>query len=195
MLHLKLPTDIRWVILARSDLKELLTDHAWCEQKAASNAIHLIVHNPEKTDLVTCMSDLAIEELDHFRRVHEKIKEKGWVLGPERKDDYVNRLYNFMLKGHHDKRVTLAERLLFAAMIEARSCERFKLLTEHLEDKSLRDFYYELMASEARHFSLFLDFAKKYGPNEDWVKKRWAEWVDFEAELIQEFGKKQTIHG
>lgn len=195
MLRLKLPTDPSWVELAKSDLQELLTDHAWCEQKAASNAIHLIVHNPEKTELVDVMLELAQEELSHFHRVHEIIKQRGWKLGPERKDNYVNQLYQFMMKGHHDKNVALSDRLLFAAMIEARSCERFKLLHLHLEDSDLKNFYFELMVSEAGHYSLFLNFAKKYGPSEDWIKKRWEQWLDFEASVIADYGKKQTMHG
>lgn len=195
MLGLKLPTDKRWAELAKSDLKELMTDHAWCEQKAASNAIHLVVHNPDKPDLVDAMLELAKEELEHFRRVHEKIKNRGWQLGPERKDDYVNKLYNFILKGHHDKKVALADRLLFAAMIEARSCERFKLLHESVDDIELKQFYFELMASEAGHYTLFLEFARKYGPDKEWVNQRWKEWLDFEASLIADYGKKQTIHG
>ncbi|MCX8080853.1 MAG: tRNA-(ms[2]io[6]A)-hydroxylase [Bacteroidia bacterium] len=195
MLGLKLPTDTRWAQLAKSDLQELLTDHAWCEQKAASNAIHLVVHNPDKPDLVDAMLDLAKEELEHFRLVHEKIKARGWALGPERKDDYVNRLYQFMLKGHHDKKVALADRLLFAAMVEARSCERFKLLHQTVDDEELKSFYFDLMASEAGHYTLFLEFARKYGPDKECVNRRWAEWLEFEAALITEFGKKQTMHG
>ncbi len=194
MLGLKLETDPRWANIAESDLSEILTDHAYCEQKAASNAISIIVGYPYHTQLVEEMLKLAQEELQHFEMVHQKIKERGLNLGFERKDHYVNELYKFMRKGH-SKEIALIDRLLFAAMIEARSCERFKILSEELKDQDLKTFYKELMISEAGHYTTFINFARKYGEAVEDVNKRWQQWLDFEASILQSYGKKQTIHG
>lgn len=194
MLGLKLETDPRWVEIAEGDIPEILTDHAYCEQKAASNAISLVIAYPYHSELVEEMLKLAKEELEHFERVHQKIRERGLVLGFERKDQYVNDLYKFMRKGH-SKEIALIDRLLFAAMIEARSCERFKLLSEKLSDPGLREFYRELMISEAGHYSTFLAFARKYGAEVEDVNARWAEWLTHEANIIKGYGNKQSIHG
>lgn len=193
MLGLKLLTDPRWANIAESNIEEILTDHAWCEQKAASNAISLITLNSEYEDLVTTMSEIAIEEMEHFQMVHNIIKKRGYILGRERKDDYVNQLFKFMKKdgSRNDK---LIDRLLFAAMIEARSCERFRVLSENIKDEELAKFYRELMISEAGHYTTFIKFAKKYSEKVN-VDKRWQEWLDFEGQLIQQYGKKETVHG
>lgn len=193
MLGLKLPTDPRWVNIVEKNLEEILTDHAWCEQKAATNAINLVANNPHLTDLVTAMLAIAQEELAHFEMVHELIKKKGYSLGLESKDPYVNDLYAFMKKGG-SREQALIERLLFAAMIEARSCERFRILSTELSDPELRTFYHELMVSEANHYTTFLGFARQYASTID-VNKRWQEWLDAEAAIIQNYGKKETIHG
>ena len=193
MLGLKLATDPRWVDIVESNISEILTDHAYCEQKATSNAIYLIVNFPEHTDLVTDMVKLAQEELSHFEMVHEKIKARGLVLGRERKDFYAGELYAFMRKGHK-RQIVLIDRLLFSALIEARSCERFKLLSERISDKELSDFYRDLMISEAGHYKTFISYARIYGGEED-VDKRWQEFLDFEAEILSRYGKKETIHG
>ncbi|MCX7547589.1 tRNA-(ms[2]io[6]A)-hydroxylase [Xanthomarina sp. F1114] len=193
MLGLKLATDPRWVNIAEANLEEILTDHAWCEQKAATNAITIITLNSEYPDLVTELLALAKEELEHFEMVHDIIKQRGYTLGRERKDSYVNELYKFMNKG--GSRVqAMVDRLLFSAMIEARSCERFKLLSQNIKDPELAKFYHELMISEAGHYTLFIGFARKYGKEVD-VDKRWKELIDFEAEVIQRYGKQETIHG
>lgn len=193
MLGLQLPTDRRWAELIRNDMAELLTDHAWCEQKAASNAISMIVRYPELSDLVTELTRIAQEELDHFGQVVEKIHARGWVLGPERKDNYVNELFQFLRKdGNREQR--LVDRLLFSAMIEARSCERFKLLTEEVEDPELRAFYNELMISEAGHYTTFISFARKYGGKVD-VDERWKAFLAYEAEVIARYGNTATMHG
>jgi tRNA-(ms[2]io[6]A)-hydroxylase len=194
MLGLKLPTDPRWVCLVDSNIEEILTDHAFCEQKAASNAIFLVVNYPELTDLVDAMLALAKEELTHFEQVHAQIKKRGYTLGRERKDDYVGELYKFMRKGYN-RTIALVDRLLFAAMIEARSCERFKLLSEKIKDDELKDFYRELMISEANHYTLFIGFAKQYCEDQVDVQKRWKEWLDYEAEVIKNYSKRETIHG
>lgn len=194
MLGLRLPTDPRWVELVESNVSEILTDHAWCEQKAASNAITLMVNNPDKMELVEAMSALAQEELQHFNMVVDRIKERGWELGPERKDDYVRELAKFM-KGGGSRTSQLIDRLLFAAMIEARSCERFRMLSERVSDPGLREFYRELMISEAGHYTLFLKFARKYATEDIDVDARWQAFLDYEAELISRYGKKETIHG
>lgn len=197
MFKLQLPTDPFWVKnVVESNIEELLTDHAFCEQKAASNAITLIVQNPELSDLVQEMALLVQEEMDHFKRVHDIILQRGYTLGRERKDDYVNELIKFLKKGGGQARKTesLVDRLLFAAMIEARSCERFKVLSENVADQELSEFYHELMISEANHYTLFIGLARKYGEGID-VDQRWKEWLDYEGQVIQNYGKKETIHG
>lgn len=192
-LGLKLPTDPLWAEKAESDLESLLIDHAFCEQKAASNAISVSVKFPEYSEVVEKMIEVAREELEHYGRVHQKILERGGVLGKERKDPYVRELMSFMKKG--GSRVeALVEHLLLSAMIEARSCERFKLLYEKIQDEDLKAFYYELMVSEAGHYRLFLDLAKKYGEGID-VQKRWQEYLDQEAKIMAQFGKESTMHG
>lgn len=193
MLGLKLKTDPRWVNIAETNLQEILSDHCWCEQKAASNALFIITNNSENVELVTEMAKIAIEEMEHFQMVHNIIKERGFEFGREVKDDYVNQLIKFSKKGG-TRNDALIERLLFAAMIEARSCERFKVLSENIKDQKLAKFYHELMISEANHYSAFLKFARKYSEKVD-VDKRWQEWLEFEGELISNFGKKETIHG
>ncbi|MFD0836393.1 tRNA-(ms[2]io[6]A)-hydroxylase [Mariniflexile aquimaris] len=193
MLHLKLETDPRWVNIVESNIEEILTDHAWCEQKAATNAITIITLNSEHVDLVTDLLALAKEELEHFQMVHDIIKKRGYKLGRERKDSYVNELYKFMNKGGNREQC-MVDRLLFSAMIEARSCERFKLLSKEIKDPELSKFYHELMISEAGHYTTFISFARKYGKNVD-VEKRWNELVQFESEIIKNYGKHETIHG
>ncbi|WP_256012683.1 tRNA-(ms[2]io[6]A)-hydroxylase [Desertivirga xinjiangensis] len=194
ILKLKLPTDPKWVKnVVESNIEEILTDHAFCEQKAASNAITLIVQNPNLSDLVQEMAALVQEEMDHFKRVHDIILERGYVLGRERKDDYVNELAKFIIRGG-GRQAQLIDRLLFSAMIEARSCERFKVLSDNINDEKLAVFYHELMVSEATHYSMFIKLAKKYGEGID-VDKRWEEFLAYEAEVIQNYGKKETIHG
>jgi tRNA-(ms[2]io[6]A)-hydroxylase len=195
MLRLKTETDPRWADLANQDLEEILTDHAFCEQKAASTAISLIVKYPDYPELVTEMSALAREEMEHFQRVHEIILKRGYTLGRERKDEYVNELLSFVRKDA-SRIVNLVEKLLFSAMIEARSCERFRVLSENIEDKELSEFYRELMASEAGHYTLFLTLARKYGnPEGVDVDKRWHEFLAFEAELIKRYEGRARIHG
>jgi tRNA-(ms[2]io[6]A)-hydroxylase len=194
ILKLQLPTDPLWVKnVVESNVQEILTDHAFCEQKAASNAITLIVQNPNLSDLVQEMAALVQEEMDHFKRVHDIILERGFILGRERKDDYVNELRKFMITGG-SRSVQLIDRLLLSAMIEARSCERFKVMSEHINDQQLSEFYHELMISEATHYSTFIRLAKKYADGID-VDKRWKEFLDYEAQVIQDYGKSETIHG
>lgn len=194
MLGLKLPTDPRWVNIVESNIDEILTDHAYCEQKAASNAISIIVNFPEYSDLVEAMTDIVREEMTHFRQVHDIILSRGQVLGKERKDDYVNELVKFIRISGRGKEETLVDRLLFAAMIEARSCERFRTLSENIKDEFLSGFYRDLMISEANHYTLFIGFARKYGIGVD-VDKRWNEFLDYEAEVISRYGKNETVHG
>ena len=194
MLGLKLETDPRWVNIVESNIEEILTDHAYCEQKAATNAISIMISYPYHTDLVDEMIKLAKEELSHFEMVHQKIKDRGFKLGFERKDDYVGKLYKFMRKEYR-KEIVLIDRLLFGAMIEARSCERFKLLSEKINDEDLKVFYRDLMVSEATHYTLFIGFARKYGSHIEDIDARWQQWLDFEADLIKNYSKKETIHG
>ncbi|CAN5257398.1 tRNA-(ms[2]io[6]A)-hydroxylase [soil metagenome] len=194
ILKLQLPTDPLWVKnVVESNIEELLTDHAFCEQKAASNAITLIVQNPNLSDLVQEMTALVQEEMEHFKRVHDIILERGFVLGRERKDNYVNELRKFIVMGG-GRNVQLIDRLLFSAMIEARSCERFKVLSENINDTQLSEFYHELMISEATHYSMFIRLAKKYAGDVD-VDARWKQYLVYEAQVVQNYGKGETIHG
>lgn len=193
MLGLKLPTDPRWVNIAAKNIDEILTDHAYCEQKAASTAISLIVGFPEYTELVEEMVALSREEMAHFKMVHDRILARGGVLGRDRKDAYVNALLKFFPKGG-SRTTQLAHRLLYAALIEARSCERFRLLSEQLEDKELADFYHKLMVSEAAHYTLFLRFARQYGNRKE-VDKKWQDLLDYEAGIMKNLGNEETIHG
>ncbi|WP_339696313.1 tRNA-(ms[2]io[6]A)-hydroxylase [uncultured Marixanthomonas sp.] len=193
MLGLQLPTDPRWVNIVEKNVEEILTDHAFCEQKAASTAISFIVTYPEYTELVQEMTALVKEEISHFKMVHDRIIERGWTLGRDRKDLYVNKLMQFFPKG--GSRITnLVHRLLYAALIEARSCERFRLLSEELEDKELALFYKNLMVSEANHYTMFLGFARKYGDRQE-VDKKWKALLDHEAEIMKDLSKSETIHG
>lgn len=193
MLGLKLPTDPRWVNIVEKNIEDILTDHAYCEQKAASTAISLIVSFPEYTELVEEMTALVKEEISHFKMVHDKILARGWVLGRDRKDDYVIQLLKFFPKGG-SRTTQLVHRLLYAALIEARSCERFRLLSEELEDQELAEFYRKLMVSEANHYTMFLKFARQYGDREV-VDKKWQELLTYEAEIMKDLSKSQMIHG
>ncbi len=193
MLGLKLSTDPRWVNIVESNIEEILTDHAWCEQKAATNAITIITQNSHHQDLVTDLLAIAKEEIEHFNQVHEIIKARGLKLGRERKDDYVNDLVKF-LKKDGSRQQSFLDRLLFSAMIEARSCERFKVLSQNIQDKELAKFYHELMVSEAGHYTTFLGYARKYCGELD-IEKRWQEWINYEDSIIRNYGKKESVHG
>lgn len=193
MLGLKLTTDPRWANVAKKNLEEILTDHAWCEQKAASTAISLIISYPEYTDLVKEMTLLAQEEMSHFKLVHDIIVQRGFKLGRHRSDAYVNELLKFFPKGG-GRDTQLVHRLLYAGLIEARSCERFKLFSEQLQDESLKTFYRKLMESEAGHYAMFLRFARQYGTREE-VDQKWQNLLTYEAKIMQSFSKGEGIHG
>ncbi|WP_299254745.1 tRNA-(ms[2]io[6]A)-hydroxylase [uncultured Aquimarina sp.] len=193
MLGLKLPTDPRWVNIVEKNIEEILTDHAYCEQKATSTAISLIVSFPEYTELVQEMTKLVKEEISHFKMVHDKIIERGWTLGRDRKDEYVIQLITFFPKGG-SRTTQLVHRLLYAALIEARSCERFKLLSEELNNQELAKFYKDLMVSEANHYTMFLNFARQYGERTE-VDKKWQDLLVYEADIMKSLSKKETIHG
>jgi len=193
MLGLKLPTDPRWVNIVEKNVEEILTDHAFCEQKATSTAISLIVSFPEYTELVQEMVALVKEEINHFKMVHDKIIARGWTLGRDRRDDYVIELLKFFPKGG-SRTTQLIHRLLYAALIEARSCERFRLLSEELEDKELAEFYRNLMVSEANHYTMFLGFARQYGEKKE-VNTKWQQLLEYESEIISNLGTSEAIHG
>lgn len=183
MLGLKLPTDPRWVNLAEKTLEDILTDHAYCEQKAATSCISLIQSYPDKVEMVEALAPIVTEEWGHFRLVLKELNKRGLQLGRQRKDEYVNALMQFEKKGgSRDER--LIERLLVCALIEARSCERFRLLSLHLNEEDLQEFYHGFMVSEAGHYRLFLDLANKYGNPED-VKERWQEYLNYEAGIMK----------
>src|SRR5688500_18293286 len=183
VLGLELPTDPRWVDIAEKNISDILTDHAYCEQKAASSCISLIVQFPERDELVDMLAPVVAEEWSHFERVIEEMKKRGFRLGPQRKDEYVEKLQMLVKKGGSRDQL-LMEKLLMNALIEARSCERFRLLSKHIPDAELSKFYYELMVSEAGHYKNFLRLAKVYNPEEK-VMDRWNEWLKGEAEIIK----------
>lgn len=184
MLNLKLPTDPRWVDIASMNLGDILIDHAYCEQKAASSCISLILRFPDLERLVDELTPVVAEEWAHFERVMEQLRKRAIPFGWPRKDEYVIALLGFVKKGG-SRMQQLTEHLLMNALIEARSCERFKLLWKNLEDDELKNFYYELMISEAGHYVNFITLARHYYPEEK-VNARWAEWLAFEAEVLGE---------
>jgi tRNA-(ms[2]io[6]A)-hydroxylase len=183
VLGLELPTDPRWVDIAGKNIGEILTDHAYCEQKAASSCISLIVQFPDRAELVEMLTPVVAEEWSHFERVIDEMKKRRLTLGFPRKDEYVDKLQKFLKKGGSRDQV-LMERLLMNALIEARSCERFRLLWKYIPDQELSKFYYELMVSEAGHYKSFLRLAKVYS-GEEVVMQRWREWLEGEAEIMK----------
>jgi len=183
MLGLQLPTDPRWVNLAEKSLEDILTDHAYCEQKAATSCISLIQLFPDKIELVKELAPIVTEEWGHFRMVLSELEKRQLTLGRQRKDEYVRELLNFKKKGG-SREERLLEHLLICALIEARSCERFRLLSLHINDDELKTFYHKFMVAEAGHYRLFIDLAKRYS-NEDTVKKRWAEYLEHEAQIMK----------
>ncbi len=184
ILGLQLPTDPRWVDLTSISLEAILTDHAYCEQKAATSCISLIQRYSQYEELVADLAPIVTEEWGHFRAVLNELQKRGLKLGRQRKDEYVNALLNFQKKGGHpDDR--FLDQLLTMALIEARSCERFKRLSEGLNDAYLRKFYRKFMESEAGHYTLFITLAEKYLPKNK-VRKRWKEWLEFEQQLMKE---------
>ncbi len=182
ILGLQLPTDPRWVDLAAISLEEILTDHAYCEQKAATSCISLIQRYPDKHKLVEELSPIVTEEWGHFRLVYSELMKRNLKLGKQRKDLYVNKLMEFQVKGAGEEDILL-DRLLIFALIEARSCERFKRLSEGLENEYLQHFYRRFMESEAGHYHLFIELAETYVDKQK-VRQRWKEWLDFEGEMI-----------
>jgi len=182
-LGLKLPTDPRWANLAEIDLEEILTDHAYCEQKAATACISLIQAYPDRPELVEELAPIVTEEWGHFRMVLSELKKRALRLGRQRKDEYVNELLKFKKKGG-TREEALLERLLTCALIEARSCERFRLLSLYCADEDLRDWYHKFMVAEAGHYRLFLHLAERYfGKDPTW--KRWQEYLRFEATVME----------
>tara|TARA_R110001592_G_scaffold2776_3_gene15774 strand:+ start:2542 stop:3123 length:582 start_codon:yes stop_codon:yes gene_type:complete len=193
MLGLQFETGTSWAEIAKDNLQQILTDHAFLEQKAASNAVSIIINYSEETELVKEMSNIAIEEMQHFKMVHLLMVKRGMVLGREQKNDYAIRLQKFFNKTK-DRTDALIQRLLVAALIEARSCERFKVFSENMEDEELSKFYNNLMISEASHYTTFLKFAREYQDREI-VDKKWTALVAFEAEMMKERGSEAKIHG
>ncbi len=183
VLGLELPTDPRWINIAEKSISDILTDHAYCEQKAASSCISLIVQFPERQELVEMLTPVVAEEWSHFERVLEEMKKRGYSLGRQRKDEYVEKLQKLLKKGGSRDQL-LMEKLLLNALIEARSCERFRLLWKNIPDEELSRFYYELMVSEAGHYRNFLRLAKVYNP-EELVRQRWEELLEGEAAIVK----------
>lgn len=193
MLGLKFETATSWVEIAKSGLQQVLTDHAFAEQKAASNAVSIIINYSEETELVSAMSEIAIEEMEHFKMVHDFMVARGMVLGREQKNDYAKHLHSFFEKTK-DRTDALIQRLLIAAMIEARSCERFKVFSENIEDQELAKFYRDLMVSEANHYTVFLGFARQY-QDRAIVDQKWDGLLAYEAEFMRNRGTTARVHG
>jgi len=193
MLGLKCDTSKTWVEIVENNLQQLLTNHAFAEQKAAASAMSLIIGYSEDSYLVNKMHAIALEELEHFGMVHQILKSKGWVLGQDQKNDYVKNLFNFYAKTK-DRTESLVNRLLVSAIIEARSCERFKVLSEYLSDKALAQFYKDLLVSEAGHHTLFLDLARKYQIR-ILVDEKWDKLTSYEADYMKNKGTLPLIHG
>jgi len=188
ILGLKMPTDPRWVDLASVSLEEILTDHAFCEQKAATQCISLIQRYPEKVEIVNALAPIVTEEWGHFRMVWAEMKKRGYTLGKQRKDDYVNLLLQNEPK-HIPGDKKMLHKLMICALIEARSCERFRLLSENLQEESLRKFYYKFMVSEAGHYRLFIDLAEKYYSTEE-VREVWQQWLKIEEKILQQLAPR-----
>ncbi len=182
ILGLKLVTDPRWVNLAAISLEDILTDHAWCEQKAANSCISLIQKYNDREELVDELAPIVTEEWGHFRQVVNELRKRNLPLGKQRKDEYVNKLLEFQKKGGSSEERFL-DQLLTMALIEARSCERFKRLSEGLEDEYMKNFYRKFMESEAGHYTLFINLADTYLPKEK-VRKRWKEWIAYETDVM-----------
>lgn len=193
MLGLKFETETSWVEIAKSGLKQVLTDHAFAEQKAASNAVSIIINYSEETELVQAMSEIAIEEMEHFKMVHDFMVARGMVLGREQKNDYAKHLHSYFPKTN-DRTDALIQRLLIAALIEARSCERFKVFSENIEDEELGQFYRDLMVSEANHYTVFLGFARKYQDRKI-VDQKWDGLLAYEAQFMRNRGTTARVHG
>jgi tRNA 2-(methylsulfanyl)-N6-isopentenyladenosine37 hydroxylase len=183
VLGLQLPTDPRWVNLTEISLEDILTDHAYCEQKAATSCISLIQSYPDKEEMVRELAPIVTEEWGHFRLVLAELDKRGLKLGRQRKDEYVNELLKFEHKSS-DRGERLVEKLLICALIEARSCERFRMLSLYINDEDLKGFYHKFMVAEAGHYRLFIDLAKLYSADENKVRTRWQEYLDYEAELM-----------
>jgi tRNA 2-(methylsulfanyl)-N6-isopentenyladenosine37 hydroxylase len=183
VLGLELPTDPRWVDIAKKSIGDILVDHAYCEQKAASSCISLIIQYPEKDKLVATLAPVVAEEWSHFEQVLEQLRKRNIPLGPQRKDEYVEGIHKLIRKGG-SREQQLLEKLLMNALIEARSCERFRLLWKELADQELSQFYYELMVSEAGHYKNFIHLAKEYCPSEE-VESRWRELVRQESDVVK----------
>lgn len=183
MLGLELPTDPRWVNIAEKNIEDILVDHAYCEQKAASSCISIIISYPEKDRVVEVLTPVVAEEWGHFERVLEELKKRGYKLGFPRKDEYVEQLQKIVRKGGNREQ-QLVEKLLINALIEARSCERFRLLWKEIDDVELSKFYYELMVSEAGHYKNFLALAKEFS-NPEQVEKRWREILAQESNIVK----------
>lgn len=193
MLGLQFETETSWADIAKNDLRQILTDHAYAEQKASSNATSIIINYSEETELVQEMALIAIEELEHFKMVHDIMVKRGMTLGRANKNDYAIYLQKYFPKTK-DRLESLIQRLLIAALIEARSCERFKVFADNMEDEELSKFYLELMASEANHYVTFLNFARKYQDRKI-VDKKWNALLEYEAEFMKSRGITAKVHG
>ncbi|OIQ36410.1 MAG: tRNA 2-methylthio-N6-isopentenyl adenosine(37) hydroxylase MiaE [Bacteroidetes bacterium MedPE-SWsnd-G1] len=193
MLGLQFETETSWAEIAKDDLQQILTDHAFAEQKASANAISITINYSEETELVKSMLEIAIEELEHFQMVHEIMIKRGLILGQAQQNDYAIRLQKFFPKTK-DRTDALIQRLLVAALIEARSCERFKVFSENLEDPELKKFYNDLMISEANHYTIFLRFARKY-QDRNIVDTKWNELLKYEADFMKTRGGIARVHG
>jgi tRNA-(ms[2]io[6]A)-hydroxylase len=190
VLNLSTPTPARWLAQVEKNLDLLLIDHAHCEKKAAGVAMNLLFSYVEHADLTRAMTEIVQEELDHFHQVRAILDRRGirfYKLSPSA---YGSKLHELVTK-HEPKRAV--DRLLVAGLIEARSCERFGLLRDHLPDHELADFYGSLFESEARHHSTYVRLAKEF-LSEDAVHQRLKEFADVEGAIIAAGEDRPRMH-
>jgi tRNA-(ms[2]io[6]A)-hydroxylase len=190
MLSLQSASAARWLAQVDAGLDEVLIDHAHCEKKAAGVAMNLLFSYVDHTDLARAMTEIVEEELEHFRMVLDLLERRGIRFRKLSPSAYGPRLHELVRKEEPGRAV---DRLLVAGLIEARSCERFALLGEHVDDADLRDFYRGLFESEARHHSTYVRLAAGFAP-EQTVRERLHELAAAEAAIIERGDPQPRMH-
>ena len=195
MLGLLANTNKAWAKIVLQDLQAFMNDHAYNEMKAAQAALAVINHRPNDIEFVNTMSALAIEEMQHFEMVFERMQKYSFELGKEQVNVYAMKLRKFFPKTK-DVEEKFLQKLMLSSLIEARSCERFVVLADVMKQNypELSNFYAGLFESEARHYRVFLEYARKYGGRER-IDRIWNKLLIFEAEIIQQLGKSALVHG
>jgi tRNA-(ms[2]io[6]A)-hydroxylase len=190
MFRLRIATRPAWTAKVLDQFDDFLIDHAAAEKKASGMAVSMLSHYTDKPDIVRAMTDLAIEEMTHFREVVKILYSRGLQLGSDQRDPYVNALRQTMRKGSE---VYLLDRLLLGCIIEARGCERFGLIAEALPPGELKNFYRAITESEARHEDLFIQLAAAYFSRDD-IQSRLDELLDIEAKIVTELPICAALH-